>query len=131
MCIVRDHILEIKEVDKDKHGMKGFGDHRVPIIGQVTFWYQARRFAKKKLVKALVSDTETRELRWMTMVQSHFTSPPPKPFQHTLGELLIKNWLDVLLQVNLRNATIIQNGFLVGCLLPSLGREELPFVLDW
>ena len=42
--------------------MKGFGDHRVPIIGQVTFWYQARRFAKKKLVKALVSDTETREI---------------------------------------------------------------------
>ena len=54
--------MEIKEVDKDEPGMKGFGDHRVPLIGQVTFWYQARRFAKKKLVKALVTDAESREI---------------------------------------------------------------------
>ena len=69
LCIVRDHNLEIKPVDKDEPGMKGFGDHRVPIIGQVSFWYKARRFARKKLVKALVSDTETREilLSWQTL----------------------------------------------------------------
>ena len=71
LCIVRDHNLEIKPVDKDEPGMKGFGDHRVPIIGQVSFWYKARRFARKKLVKALVSDTETREilLSWRTLLK--------------------------------------------------------------
>ena len=47
LCIVKDHHLPIAPLDRDEPGMKGFGDHNVPLIGQTSFWFKARRFARK------------------------------------------------------------------------------------
>ena len=42
LCIVKDHGLQVVPLDRDEPGMKGFGDHSVPLVGQTSFWYKAR-----------------------------------------------------------------------------------------
>ena len=44
--IARDHGLKIKPVDPDEPEMMGFGDHRVTMIVQVSFYFQACRFKR-------------------------------------------------------------------------------------
>ena len=57
LSVLKDHNLVVSPVDRDEPGMKGFGDHSIPLVGQTSFWYKARRFARKKLIPALVTDT--------------------------------------------------------------------------
>ena len=84
ISIVRDHNLPLIPLDRDEPGMKGFGDHSVPLLGQTAFCFQASRFSKKKLIKALVTDTNSREiliswqlmLRWGCLPKT-FPYPPP------------------------------------------------------
>ena len=75
--------MKIREPDPDEPGMLGYGENRVDIVGQVSFYFKARRFQRKKLVKALVSDTHTREilLSWQTLlkwgiISESFPYPP-------------------------------------------------------
>ena len=84
LCIVKDHNLPIAPLDRDEPGMKGFGDHNVPLVGQTSFWFKARKFSRKKLVRALVTDTNSREIliSWQLMLKwgclpKSFPYPPP------------------------------------------------------
>ena len=63
--------------------MEAFGDSKVDIIGQVSFYYKPRRFKEKRLVRVLVSNTHGKEIlfswqvlfRW-GVIGKNFPYPP-------------------------------------------------------
>ena len=119
IAVVKEHGLQMKEVDFNEPGMEGFGGSHIDIIGQVSFYYQPRRFSKKKLIKALVSNTPGKEmliswqllLKWGVITKS-FPYPPdsndstdPDDSPHTTPENFTPLHWDVNNQDSISNLT--------------------------